>query len=172
MQMKPGAIPLLLLVVLLTLTSCGGREAEYLPGKSGRIAILSLHHDLQARTPGKQVMELQRVMSWMEKDLITELRNEGFETSFLKDMGNYSSSMGILFIINGEAFNAGRAGGIPSGEPGSGLSTLELSYRLLDERGALLAEWSDGAESRRGGTYCAQALNRRAMKKLETTLYY
>lgn len=163
---------ILIFLTLLTLTSCGQVGKVDMPGKSGKIVILSLYQNLQDQLPGKQIMELQRVIAWMEKDLTAALRDDGFETLLIREMADYNSAMGTLFIINSESFNAGTAGGIPSGEPGSGPSSLEVSYRVLDERGALLAEWRDGALSRRGGTYCASTLNRRALKKLESTLDY
>lgn len=170
--MKLRDLNIFSLFLLFTLISCSDRVVDNYPGTSGKIAVLSLYDNLENRIPGRQVPELQRVMSWMENDLLNQLWDENLEISFLEEIADYSSAMGPLIIVIAEAFTAGSAGGIPNGEPGSGPSFLEINYRILDTRGALVAEWQDAAQSRRGGTYCARSLNRRALQKLTATLQH
>jgi len=100
----------------------------------------------------------------MNRDILNRMRQEGFVTSFIKDLKEYSSTMGTLTILDVIYFNSAHS------NRAKGPFSLEINYKLLDRRGAILAEWTDGADSKRGGTYCARALNKRAMEKISKLL--
>lgn len=167
--MKRPAVWFLLLLLAGIMSGCGGKDTASVPPRPAGIAVMTIDDQQQMEMEPNEGEVLAQVMNWLDRDIIRRLRDKGLEISVLKDIKRYSSTMGPLFIINVESFNPGIAAGLPRGTGAGDTSSLELSYKLLDERGALLAEWQDGAESIKGGTYCARSLNRRAMEKIEST---
>lgn len=157
---------IIIFVVAIGLGGCGSKQQNYSLDQKRTVAVLSVSSKV-ADLVDYEKKELDRVVRWMDRDLIERLRKKKFKTSYLKEMKDYSKTMGDLFIINVEFFNGGRKNR-PSKAPDTGPSTLELKYTLLDARGALVAEWRDGADSRRGGTYCARLLNKKAVKRLNS----
>lgn len=151
------------------MSGCGWKDATKAQPRPAGIAIMSIDDQQQMEMEPDEGEVLQNVMNWLDRDIVRRLRDQGLEISVLKDIKRYSSTMGPLFIINVESFNPGSAAGLPRGKSGGGPSSLGLSYKLLDERGALLDEWLDSAESIKGGTYCARTLNIRAMERIATT---
>jgi len=67
-------------------------------------------------------------------------------------------------------FNAGNRAARAFVGFGVGASSLDLNYKLLDKKGAELLAWKDGVGSSKGGTYCAQTLNRNTITKITTFL--
>jgi hypothetical protein len=161
-------IPLLLLALLLG-SGCATSRQALPPVETAAIAILLYEREPQG-LPRHERHELQRVLHWLDRDLVGQLRERGYATTPLKEMKEYEAEMGALLIISVDGFSAGRLVRRPRGLPTPGPATLDLSYRLLDPRGALLGQWRDGAHSHRGGTYCAQTLNQRAMARVVTLL--
>ena len=53
---------------------------------------------------------------------------------------------------------------------GAGGSSLDLKYQLFDSQKKLVNEWKDGVGSSKGGTYCAQTLNRNTIGQLNNIL--
>ena len=155
-------ITVLAFLILSTATFCSAAESNFLQPVDDKLVLLSLSEKTAGQTKLEKD-ELQRVIDWMDRDILKRMRREGFVTSFIKDMKEYSSTMGTLAILDVIYFNS-------DGNRKKGPFSLEVNYKLLDRRGALLAEWTDGADSRRGGTYCARALNKRAMEKISTLL--
>jgi len=161
----------ILLVFLLTLSlgitvSCSRPQATIEPVRSETIAVLTSAKKESRQLSHQDQKELRRVMSWLDRDIVELLRHNKFETVLLQDMKEYSSSMGPLFIVNVEYFNPGVTTSLPRGREGNPVSSLDINYKLLDQRGALLTEWQDGVHSIKGGTYCARTLNRRAVAKI------
>lgn len=152
------------LLFLAVVTGCARDSNQYSLNKNRFVAILTIDEKMSDR-PGYEAKEMQRVINWMDRDLISRLRKQNFETSYLKSLKEYSKSMGDLFIVNIESFNGGRYNK-PRHIPTTGRSFLELQYKLLDAKGELVTEWRDGTDSRRGGTYCAKLLNKKAVQRL------
>jgi hypothetical protein len=167
--MKRPAVWFALFLLTGILGGCGWKDANEAPPRPAGIAIMTIDDQQQMEMESNEGEVLQQVMNWLDRDIVRRLRDTGLEISVLKDIKRYSSTMGPLFIINVESFNPGIAARLPRGKTGGGPSSLALSYKLLDERGALLDEWLDGAESIKGGTYCARTLNIRAMERISTT---
>lgn len=167
--MKRIATLLLILLLVGITNGCGkkGREQQSLETTS--MAVLTLDGN-SSNLPVKEWEELQKVMDWMDKDIVTRLRKRDINTLLLKEMKDYSSTMGKLLIVHVDYFNSGKIDGQPSEQKSTKKASLELSYKILDERGALLDEWLDGADSRKGGGACAKKLNKRAVKKLSALL--
>ncbi|MFH0781641.1 MAG: hypothetical protein V2B20_06755 [Pseudomonadota bacterium] len=164
--MKRIAIFLIFAFFISIIASCGNKEIETAPSHFGSLAVFTIADKERKQLSPDDQRELHRVMTWLNRDIVDLLRDNSFEVVLLNDMKNYSSSMGPLFIINFEFFDPGATASLPQGRMGSPISSIDLKYKILDERGALLAEWQDGEHSIKGGTYCARTLNRRAITKI------
>lgn len=164
-------LPFFLLVYLIG--GCAKNEPTGATGVEARtehrIAVLTLDGDLPDQT-ADQARELDIVMRWMDRDIVSILRKAGMQPVLIKDMQAYRPEMGKLLVINVERFNAGNRAARAFVGYGAGAASLDLAYKLLDENGVLLSEWRDGVGSSRGGTYCAQTLNRRALDKVSAIL--
>ena len=149
--------------------SCGcgkKKDTTFLPPQTAGMAIVTVADEERQRLSPDDGVVLLQVMNWLDRDISRRLRDRGFEIALLRDMKSYTSSMGSLLIIHIDSFEPGLAANLPHREASGLPSALIVNYRLLDERGALLDQWQDGAESIKGGTYCARTLNRRAMEKI------
>lgn len=153
-------------IFIIILVGCGKKETSIATSHEYSIAVLTIADKEREQLSPDDQKELHRVMTWLDRDIVDLLRDNSFQTVLLDDMKSYSSRMGPLFIINVEFFNPGVTASLPQGRMGNPVSSLDLGYKLLDERGALLTEWQDGAHSIKGGTYCARTLNRRALAKI------
>ncbi len=164
-------IVLISALVLLVVVSagCGKKRLVLKPGVIKNIAVLTLDGNLPGQTKD-QKRELDIVMRWMDRDIIKNFKRAGFNSVLIKSRKQYKGSMGNLLIVKVRKFNAGnRAARVFVGF-GAGAASLDLSYKLLNERGAKLKVWEDGVGSSYGGTYCAQTLNRRAINTVVETL--
>jgi len=159
-----------LLIVLIALTSgCkSGAGSTYKAGAAGNISVLSLRGDTSAMTED-QIVELKRVGAWMDRDIITQLTRAGYNAKLLKSKGDFKG-LGHLLIIHVDKFNAGNRAMRAFIGFGAGASSLDLDYKLLNSKKKLVGQWKDGVGSSKGGTYCAQTLNRNAIKQLRMKL--
>ena len=169
----------LLLVFLVAFVAfsagCGGTKAPEASNEStgaaisgGHISVLSLRGDTSSMTQD-QIVELQRVGTWMDRDIIKQLKRAGYSPKLLKSRKEFNGS-GYLLIIDVDRFNAGnRAARVFVGF-GAGASSLDLNYQLLDAQNKTVMQWKDGVGSSKGGTYCAQTLNRNTIKRLKGKL--
>lgn len=161
----------LLIIFLLTLVSgCGfggGPHSSIAPGTQAALLIIDKE---QQSIPIWEWKEMQRVEAWMRKDLLARLRDNGIFAISLTDINEYKSPLGTLLIVNISEFYGGNFAGRPRRHPATGNATLEIDYKILDERGALLASWQDRAISVKDGTNCAEAMNRRFMERLLSVL--
>lgn len=164
--MKRIAIWFLVSLLVSITASCGKKEIETSLSHLSSLAMLTIADKEKEQLSPDDQKELHRVMTWLNRDLVDLMRDNSFDIVLLDDMKDYASSMGPMLIINFEFFNPGATASLPKGRMGSPISTLDLSYKILDERGALLTEWQDGEHSIKGGTYCARTLNRRAVKRI------
>ncbi len=162
-----------LLVLFITLAS--GCVTTKAPNQSteavtsdGMISVLSLRGDTSSMTED-QVVELQRVGTWMDRDIIKQLKRAGYSAKLLKSRGDFSRA-GHLLVISVDNFNPGnRAARVFVGF-GAGAASLDLDYQLINSRNKRVARWKDGVGSSKGGTYCAQTLNRNTIKQLKEKL--
>ena len=139
------------------------------PQAGTRLAVLTLDGNLPGQT-ADQARELDMVMQWMDRDIVKILEKAGYQPMLIKDKQRYRPEMGKLLVIDVERFNAGNRAARAFVGFGAGAASLDLSYRLLHENGSLISEWRDGVGSSKGGTYCAQTLNRRALEKVNGIL--
>ena len=145
---------------------CGKKEKAFLPPQPAGMAIVTVADEERQRLSPDDGVVLQQVTNWLDRDISRRLRDRGFEIALLPDMKSYKSTMGPLLIVHIDSFEPGLAANLPQREASGLPSALIVNYRLLDERGALLDQWQDGAESIKGGTYCARTLNRRAIERI------
>jgi len=153
------------LFIFITIAAAG---SSYAAGLSGEMSVLSLRGDTSKLTHD-QVVELERVGKWMDRDIIKQLKRAGFKPKLIKNRKDFKGS-GQLLIIDVAKFKAGNRAARAFIGFGAGASSLDLKYNLLNSHGKSLATWEDGAGSSRGGTYCAQTLNRHVIKKLQEVM--
>lgn len=174
MLKKLLSLNLFVVFITLTLIGCSSSRA---PGQSavsastapaGEIAVLSLRGNTDDMTPD-QIVELKRVGTWMDRDIIKQLNRAGYNAKLLGSRSEYSGS-GHLLIIDVDKFKAGNRAARAFVGFGAGGSSLNLDYQLLGSHGKVVTQWKDGVGSSKGGTYCAKKLNRNAIKQLKTRL--
>ncbi len=164
--MKKVALLLMMsLLVVGVLGGCGKKRAKLNPSVSESIAVLTLDGNLPGQTDD-QIAELDRVLAWMDRDIITNLKRSGFDAVLIKNKKEYSSKMGNLLVIDVKDFNAGNRALRGFVGFGAGSASLDLDYKVLNAKDEKLLAWQDGVGSSKGGTYCAQTLNVNTQDKL------
>ncbi|MBI9088929.1 MAG: DUF4410 domain-containing protein [Desulfobacterium sp.] len=160
----------LLFFVILAVGCNGARTAPKanVTGGTGEMSVLSLRGDTSSMTQD-QIVELQRVGKWMDRDIIKQLSRAGYKSKLIKSRKAFKGP-GNLLIIKVAKFKPGNKAARVFVGFGAGGSSLDLNYQLLDSKGKILTKWDDGVGSSKGGTYCAQTLNRRALVKLGDVL--
>ena len=158
-------ITLSMLLFLGPAGGCGNKKTPPASRAIKDIALLTLDGDLPEQTT-EQLRELKITMEWMDDNLIKIFRKSAFQPQVIKEMSAYKPEMGKLLIVKVERFNAGSRAARAFVGFGAGSASLDLHYKLLDEKGALLSEWRDGVGSSKGATYCAETLNKRALGKV------
>ena len=141
---------------------------QVLAGSNGEMSVLSLRGDTSNMTRD-QIVELERVGKWMDKDIIKQLKKAGYRAKLLSSRKDFAGP-GHLLIIEVAKFKAGNRAARAFVGFGAGGSSLDLQYKLLNSKGASVTTWDDGVGSSKGGTYCAQTLNRNVIKKLKTVI--
>ena len=160
---------LLLCVFLLLFMAFPMQVLAGSKGSGGEMSVLSLRGDTSNMTRD-QVVELERVCTWMDKDIIKQLKKAGYSPKLLSSRNAFAGS-GHLLIIEVAKFKAGNRAARAFIGFGAGGSSLDLQYNLLDSKGVSVSTWDDGVGSSRGGTYCAQTLNRNVIKKLKAVMH-
>lgn len=143
-------------------------EAVKITSSVSDISVLSLRGDTSEMTQD-QIVELQRVGLWMDRDIIKQLNKAGYKAVLLKSRGDFKGD-GHLLIIDVNKFRAGNKASRMFIDFGAGGSSLDLNYQLLDSHGKAVSTWTDGVGSSKGGTYCAQTLNRNTITQLKSVL--
>ncbi len=167
--MKRLALMLSLILLVGMIGGCGKKRVSLNPGVQKDIVVLTLDGDLPGQT-ADQIEALQSVLHWMDRDIIKNLKRSGYNAVLIKDRKEYKNSMGKLLIVDVDEFDAGsRAARVFVGY-GAGAASLDLAYQLYDESGSIIEEWKEGVGSSKGGTYCAQTLNRKAIEKITNLL--
>jgi Domain of unknown function (DUF4410) len=167
--MKSISFLLPLLLCFFLVAGCGKKTAESISTATIPLALLTLDDQLTEKNLDLE-KELRVTVDWMDRDLLKIFRDAGYQPVLLKKMQDYRTDQGKLLIVSAERFNPGSREARAFVGFGAGSASLDVSYKLLDERGALLAEWRDGIDSSKGPTYCAQTLNRRTLAKVSPLL--
>jgi hypothetical protein len=149
-------------------TGCNSTKSSFKPGAAGEISVLSLRGDTSNMT-SDQVTELKRVCAWMDRDIIKQLNRAGYTAKLLKNRSDFKGP-GHLLIIDVDKFRPGNRAARAFVGFGAGGSSLDLNYQLFDSQKKLVNKWKDGVGSSKGGTYCAQTLNRNTIGQLNNIL--
>ncbi len=159
-----------LMIILIALTSgCkGGASSTPKAGAAGEISVLSLRGDTSTMTED-QIVELKRVGAWMDRDIIKQLTRAGYKARLLKTKSDFKGP-GHLLIIDVDKFNPGNRAARAFVGFGAGSASLDLNYKVVNSQKKTVGEWKDGVGSSKGGTYCAQTLNRNAIGQLQIKL--
>ncbi|MEE4241207.1 MAG: DUF4410 domain-containing protein [Desulfopila sp.] len=163
--MKKLALFLVVLLFLGISSGCGKKQISLNPEKGQDITVLTMDGNLTSLNDDQQ-RELDIVMRWMDRDIIQSLNRSGFNATLIKKRNDYNKGMGKLLIIDVAAFNPGSRAARAFVGYGAGAASLDLDYVLLNDNGGELLRWKDGVGSSKGGTYCAQTLNRNAVAKV------
>ena len=167
--MKPITF-LVCILSLLGLSCCSSKEKATLgPTAVKNIAVLTMDGNIPDKT-AEQARELRITLEWMDHDLINTFNGSGLHTILLKERQDYNPEMGNLLIVDVERFNAGSRAARAFVGFGAGSASLDLNYKLFDDKGALLSEWRDDVGSSKGAAYCAETLNKKALEKVVTLL--
>lgn len=156
----------LIFLLLVPAWGCERKEMASLPPGPAGMAVVTLADEERKRLSPADGEVLFQVMNWLDHDMRRRLGDRGYEVALLRDMNSYAAPMGPLLVMDIQSFEPGLAANSPYREARGVPSALVIKYRLLDQRGGLLDQWQDGAESIKGGTYCARTLNRRAVEKV------
>ena len=158
-----------IIAAAIILSGCGRKSVSLSPGIANDITILTLNSNLPNQTKDQEV-ELTRVITWMDRDILKNMKRTGYNAVLIKDIKDYKQNSSKLLVIEVDNFNAGNRAARAFVGFGAGASSLDLNYKLFDEKGDELLAWKDGVGSSKGGTYCAQTLNRNAINKITTFL--
>ncbi|MCD6582892.1 MAG: DUF4410 domain-containing protein [Desulfuromusa sp.] len=171
-MLKKSLLFSLFIIFIALTTGCSGTRAPQQTAGAvvtgGKISVLSLRGDTGSMTQD-QIVELNRVGAWMDRDIIKQLKRAGYTAKLLKSHSDFSGS-GHLLIIDVDKFNPGNRAARAFVGFGAGASSLDLDYQLLDNQNKVVSQWKDGVGSSKGGTYCAQTLNRNTIKQLRSKL--
>jgi hypothetical protein len=172
---KKSLLFALLIAFIALSTGCGGTKSPSNASQStgaavtgGHISVLSLQGDTSGMTQD-QLNELHRVKTWMDRDIIKQLKRAGYSPKLLTSRKEFNGP-GYLLIIDVDKFNPGNRAARAFVGFGAGASSLDLNYQLLDAQNKSVMQWKDGVGSSKGGTYCAQTLNRNTIKRLKGKL--
>jgi hypothetical protein len=144
---------------------CSTKKTALNPSGGKEIAVLTMNVNLPDQT-ADQSRELKITLEWMNRDLIKNLNDSGFDALLIKEMQDYKPEMGKLLVIDVQRFKAYNRAAIAFVGFGAGSASLALNYKLLDEKGVLLAEWRDGVGSNKGVMDCAEILNRKVLENV------
>ena len=172
MKIRDLTIVLSALLVVSFFAGCGGAPQKViLPANvSADIAVLSLGADTSSLNQD-QIDLLQRSLDWMDRDIISSLARKGFNAFHIKNEDEFTGAgnshllkIAITdhkMIPKGARFLAGMM---------AGADRLNAHYDLVNAKGETVLSWDDVQASTKGGTYCAQTLNRNAVEKVATFL--
>lgn len=170
--MKKIQMILTVILAVTILSGCvsGTRQVKLRPGVSGKIAVLSLGADT-SNLSQDQIALLNQTLSWMDHDMIQVLQRSGLtptrimsEQDYSGDGGSYLLKITITdhrMIPKGARFWAGMM---------AGADNLSAHFDLVDKNRRTVLSWDDTQGSTKGGTYCAQTLNRNAADRLANFL--
>lgn len=166
--MKHFAIVLTAIFVIGLFTGCGGGAKKVaLPERVSRnIAVLSLGADT-SNLNQDQIALLNQSLNWMDRDIMQALGKQGFQPTRVNTENEFTGAgNGHLLKITitdhkmipkGARFLAGMM---------AGADRLSADFELLDPHHQTVLSWNDTQGSTKGGTYCAQTLNRNAVARI------
>ncbi|MBU0730662.1 MAG: DUF4410 domain-containing protein [Proteobacteria bacterium] len=166
--MKRFVLILSTLLLIGFMAGCGGgtKRVALPAGASSDIAVLSLGADTTGLSDD-QVDLLQRNLDWMDRNLVQTLNKKGFNSAQIQDEKAFTGAGNSLLLkISITKHKMIPKGARMLGGMMAGADILSVHYDLVDSNGKIVLAWDDSQGSTKGGTYCAQALNRNAADKI------
>jgi hypothetical protein len=139
----------LLVLALLALGACGGRQSAPTLASGKRLAVLvSLDRTVAPETPPEKATQLQEVADFMEPDLLAVLRDSGYDAAVVSGAaqpveGQYTLKVKIT-DYNGGSKAARMFVGF-----GAGAARLESQFELIGPNGASYTQGAPGAATGR-----------------------
>ncbi|MCP3898823.1 MAG: DUF4410 domain-containing protein, partial [Desulfobacteraceae bacterium] len=130
------------------------------------IAVFSSRGDISELTP-EQIAARDNVGNYMDRYLIQGLERKKFNTLLLKAQEDKSETAYLLEVTIKDLYEVPRAARFWGGRM-AGANKLNLHYDFFDLKGNNVLSWDDGVGSTKSSNHCAQALNKRAVKKIAT----
>lgn len=156
-----------LIVIFITnlVFGCGG-GSENIISKQERynIAVLSLGTDMSTLSPD-QIVLLQRTLNWMDNNIMTILKKHGFLPRRINSENNFSSA-GNCYLLKISINNHKLVGARAWVGMMAGADRIGAHFDLVDPNHKTVLSWDDTQASTRGGTYCAQKINRNAINRI------
>lgn len=170
--MKRLTVILAILSLVSFTAGCGGRSKKVgLPqGVSGDIAVLSLGADTTGLN-NDQVALLQHSLNWMDRDILRSLSRKGLNPVRINNESDFTGAgNGHLLKISITKHKMIPKSARFWGGMIAGADQLGAHYDLVDSSGKTVLSWDDFQGSTKGGTYCAQTLNRNTADKIAAYL--
>lgn len=166
--MKHLQIVLTTIFVVSLFTGCGGGSKRVtLPESVSRdIAILSLGADTSTLSPD-QIALLNQTLNWMDRNIMQVLKRKGLQPARINAENDFTGAgNGFLLKITITDHKMIPKGARMWGGMMAGADRLGAHFDLVDPNHKTVLSWDDTQGSTKGGTYCAQTINRNAAEKI------
>ena len=165
--MKRLLIILAAIFVVSLFTGCGGGSKRVaLPqGVAKDIAVLSLGADTSALSPD-QIALLNQTLTWMDRDILQVLKRNGMQPARINAESDFTVGTSYLLKISITSHKMIPKSARFWGGMMAGADLLGAHFDLVDSNKKTVLSWDDTQGSTKGGTYCAQTINRNAAKKI------
>ncbi|MFN2365356.1 MAG: hypothetical protein ABR523_02700 [Desulfurivibrionaceae bacterium] len=149
---------------------CGGsaKTVKLPAGVSGDIAVLSLGADT-SNLNQDQIALLNHTLNWMDRDIIQILKRTGFQPTRIGAANDFAGNGYLLKIAITDHKMIPRGARMLGGMM-AGADRLGAHFDLVDANRRTVLSWDDTQSSTKGGTYCAQTLNRNAAERIAAYL--
>jgi hypothetical protein len=140
----------LVVLGLLALTACGGRQHAPTLASGKRLAVLVfLDRTLAPETPPEKASQLQEVADFMEPDLLTVLRDAGYDAAVVSGVAPTGGEGQYTLKVQITEYNGGSKAARMFVGFGAGSARLESHFELLGPNGASYTSGSPGASTGR-----------------------
>ena len=139
----------LLVLGLLAISACGGRQsAPTLPGGKRLAVLVYMDRTVTPETPPEKASQLQEVADFMEPDLLALLRDSGYDAAVASGDAQPTPGQYKLNVQITEYNGGSKAARMFVGF-GAGSARLESHFELFGPNGASYTSGSPGASTGR-----------------------
>ncbi len=134
------------------------------PDDAKEIAVFSSRGDISELTP-EQIAARDKVGNYMDRYLIQGLERQKFNALLLDTKEDKAKTAYLLEVTIQDLYEVPRAARFWGGRM-AGANKLNLHYDFFDPKGNNILSWDDGVGSTKSSNHCAQALNKKTVKKI------